>query len=295
MGNKENKANQVIEEEWRKNQNMEMSMTAATVREMLQAGLHFGHQTRRWNPKMKPFIYGPRNGIYIINLDITKQLFDKACNFVMDEVAAGGSVLFVGTKRQAQQIIREEAQRCNMYYVDHRWLGGMLTNFQTIKKSIERLKEIESMQADGSINRFPKKEILLMEKERVKLERNVGGIKDMRSIPSVIFIIDPRKEAIAVNEAHKLNIPIVAITDTNCDPDGIDYIIPGNDDAIKSIRLISNCLAESVLAGQAKRDGDEASEEALAAAVGDGGQEAEESSKENSEENSEEKEAQPEE
>jgi len=295
LGNKENKANQVIEEEWRKNQNMEMSMTAATVREMLQAGLHFGHQTRRWNPKMKPFIYGPRNGIYIINLDITKQLFDKACNFVMDEVAAGGSVLFVGTKRQAQQIIREEAQRCNMYYVDHRWLGGMLTNFQTIKKSIERLKEIESMQADGSINRFPKKEILLMEKERVKLERNVGGIKDMRSIPSVIFIIDPRKEAIAVNEAHKLNIPIVAITDTNCDPDGIDYIIPGNDDAIKSIRLISNCLAESVLAGQAKRDGDEASEEALAAAVGDGGQEAEESSKENSEENSEEKEAQPEE
>lgn len=273
-----NKVNQVIEEEWRKNQNMEMSMTTATVREMLQAGLHFGHQTRRWNPKMKPFIYGPRNGIYIINLDITKQLFDKACSFVMDEVAGGGSVLFVGTKRQAQQIIREEAQRCNMYYVDHRWLGGMLTNFQTIKKSIERLKEIESMQADGSINRFPKKEILLMEKERVKLERNVGGIKDMRSVPSVIFIVDPRKEAIAVNEAHKLNIPIVAITDTNCDPDGIDYIIPGNDDAIKSIRLISNCLAESVLAGQAKRDGDEASEEALAAAVGDGGQEAEESS-----------------
>ena len=268
---------------------MEMSMTAATVREMLQAGLHFGHQTRRWNPKMKPFIYGPRNGIYIINLDIPKQLFDKACNFVMDEVAAGGSVLFVGTKRQAQQIIREEAQRCNMYYVDHRWLGGMLTNFQTIKKSIERLKEIESMQADGSINRFPKKEILLMEKERVKLERNVGGIKDMRSIPSVIFIIDPRKEAIAVNEAHKLNIPIVAITDTNCDPDGIDYIIPGNDDAIKSIRLVSSCLAESVLAGQAKRDGDEASEEALAAAVGDGGQDVDE---QNTEESPEEKKTQ---
>jgi len=289
LENKVSKANQVIEEEWRKNQNMEMSMTTATVREMLQAGLHFGHQTRRWNPKMKPFIYGPRNGIYIINLDITKQLFDKACNFVMDEVAGGGTVLFVGTKRQAQQIIREEAQRCNMYYVDHRWLGGMLTNFQTIKKSIERLKEIESMQADGSINRFPKKEILLMEKERVKLERNVGGIKDMRSIPSIIFIIDPRKEAIAINEAHKLNIPIVAITDTNCDPDGIDYIIPGNDDAIKSIRLVSSCLAESVLAGQAKRDGDEASEEALAAAVGDGGQDVDE---QNTEESPEEKKTQ---
>jgi len=250
-------------------------MANVTVRDMLQAGLHFGHQTRRWNPKMKPYIYGPRNGIYIVNLDLTKRLFDKACDFIIDEVKNGGSVLFVGTKRQAQSIINEEAKRCGMYYVDHRWLGGMLTNFQTIKNSIERLKSIESMQVDGSINRFPKKEILLMEKERIKLERNVGGIKDMRSLPSVIFIVDPRKENIAINEATKLNIPVVAITDTNCDPDNVDFIIPGNDDAIRSIRLISNHIAESVLAGQAMKDGEDASEEAVAAAMADSGSEME--------------------
>ncbi len=244
-------------------------MANATVKEMLQAGLHFGHQTRRWNPKMKPYIYGPRNGIYIINLDLTKRMFDRACDYVEKEVGKGGSILFVGTKRQAQAIIKEEARRCGMYYVDHRWLGGMLTNFQTIKKSIDRLKSIESMQEDGSINRFPKKEILLMEKERVKLERNIGGIKDMRTIPNVIFIVDPRKESIAINEASKLDIPVVAITDTNCDPEGIDYLIPGNDDAIRSIRLISNYMAEAVLRGQAAKDGEEASEEAIAAAHGD--------------------------
>jgi small subunit ribosomal protein S2 len=243
----------------------EIEMANANVKEMLQAGLHFGHQTRRWNPKMKPYIYGPRNGIYIINLDLTKRLFDKACNFIEKEIARGGSILFVGTKRQAQAIIKEEARRCGMYYVDHRWLGGMMTNFQTIKNSVDRLKSIESMQEDGSINRFPKKEILLMEKERVKLERNIGGIKDMRSLPSVIFVVDPRKESIGVSEARKLNIPVVAITDTNCDPDGIDYIIPGNDDAIRSIRLISSFVAEAVLRGQAARDGEEASEEAMAA------------------------------
>ena len=248
-------------------------MANATVREMLQAGLHFGHQTRRWNPKMKPYIYGPRNGIYIVNLDLTKRLFDKACDFITDEVKGGGSVLFVGTKRQAQSIVNEEAKRCGMYYVDHRWLGGMLTNFQTIKNSIERLKSIESMQEDGSINRFPKKEILLMEKERIKLERNVGGIKDMRNVPSVIFVVDPRKESIAINEATKLNIPVVAITDTNCDPDNVDFVIPGNDDAIRSIRLISNHIAEAVLTGQAMKDGEEASEEAVAAAMADAGDE----------------------
>lgn len=247
-------------------------MADATVREMLQAGLHFGHQTRRWNPKMKPYIYGPRNGIYIINLDLTKKLFDKACDFVENEISGGGTILFVGTKRQAQAIVREEASRCKMHYIDHRWLGGMMTNFQTIKKSVERLKAIESMQADGSINRFPKKEILLMEKERVKLERNVGGIKNMRSLPTVIFIVDPRRESIAINEAQKLKIPIVAVADTNCDPDGINYIIPGNDDAIKSIKMVSYHIAESVLRGQAQKDGDEATEEAMAAAVGDGGQ-----------------------
>ena len=248
-------------------------MANATVRDMLQAGLHFGHQTRRWNPKMKPYIYGPRNGIYIINLDLTKKLFDKACDFVTNDVKKGGSVLFVGTKRQAQNIISEEARRCGMYYIDHRWLGGMLTNFQTIKRSIDRLKAIETMQADGSINRFPKKEILLMEKERVKLERNVGGIKDMRNLPSVLFVVDPKKEAIAVSEAQKLGIPVVAIADTNCDPDGIDFIIPGNDDAIRSIRLISQQICEAVLAGVAERDGDEAPEEAIAAAMADVGSE----------------------
>ncbi|KJR98663.1 MAG: 30S ribosomal protein S2 [Desulfobulbaceae bacterium BRH_c16a] len=248
-------------------------MTTVTVKDMLQAGVHFGHQTRRWNPKMKSYIYGPRNGIYIINLDITKRLFEKACEFITEEVKRGGTILFVGTKRQAQDIIKEEARRCGMYYVDHRWLGGMLTNFQTIKNSIDRLKLIESMQADGSINRFPKKEILLMEKERIKLERNVGGIKDMRNLPTVIFVVDPRKEDIAVSEAVKLGVPVVAITDTNCDPDGIDFLIPGNDDAIRSIRLISFHVAEAVLAGQAMRDGEEASEEAVAAAMGDAGSE----------------------
>lgn len=244
-------------------------MANASVKDMLKAGVHFGHQTRRWNPKMKPYIYGPRNGIYIINLDLTKRLFDKACAFITEEVKNGGSVLFVGTKRQAQAIISDEAKRAGMFYVDHRWLGGMLTNFQTIKNSIDRLKSIESMQADGSINRFPKKEILLMEKERIKLERNVGGIKDMRSLPSVMFVVDPRKETIAVSEARKLGIPVVAMADTNCDPDDIDFIIPGNDDAIRSIRLISMHVAEAVLTGQAMRDGENASEEAIAAAMGE--------------------------
>jgi small subunit ribosomal protein S2 len=243
-------------------------MASATVKDMLKAGVHFGHQTRRWNPKMKPYIYGPRNGIYIINLDLTKRLFDKACDFITEEVKKGGSVLFVGTKRQAQTIIRDEAKRSGMFYVDHRWLGGMLTNFQTIKNSIDRLKSIESMQADGSINRFPKKEILLMEKERIKLERNVGGIKNMRSLPSVLFVVDPRKETIAVSEAVKLGIPVVAMADTNCDPDHIDFVIPGNDDAIRSIRLISLHVAEAVLTGQALRDGEDASEEAVAASMG---------------------------
>lgn len=248
-------------------------MANYTVRDMLKAGVHFGHQTRRWNPKMKKYIYGPRNGIYIINLDVTKKLYDKACDYVTREVKNGGNVLFVGTKKQAQAIVKEEAKRCGMYYVDHRWLGGMLTNFQTIKNSIERLKSIESMQADGSINRFPKKEILLMEKERIKLERNVGGIKDMRGLPSVVFVIDPKKESIAVKEARKCNIPVVAVTDTNCDPDEVDFVIPGNDDAIRSIRLLSHHMAEAVLAGQAMREGEDASDEAVAAAMGDVGEE----------------------
>ncbi len=232
-------------------------MTKVTMRQMLEAGLHFGHQTRRWNPKMKPYIYGPRNGIYIVNLDITMKMFRRAYSYIVDVVAGGGSVLFVGTKRQAQAIVREEAERCDMFFVNHRWLGGMMTNFQTIKHSVDRLKKIESMQADGTINRFPKKEILLMEKERIKLDRNLGGIKNMRALPDVLFVIDPKKEEIAISEANKLSIPVVALTDTNCDPDGITYVIPGNDDAIRAIKLISSQIADAVLEGKARR-GEEA-------------------------------------
>ena len=232
-------------------------MAAVTMRQMLEAGLHFGHQTRRWNPKMKPYIYGPRNGIYIINLDVTMKMFRKAYTYMVDAVANGGTVLFVGTKKQGQTIIREEAERCGMFFINHRWLGGMLTNFQTIKFSVDRLKKIESMQQDGSILRFPKKEVLQMEKERIKLDRNIGGIKNMRSLPDVIFIIDPKKEDIAVGEATKLGIPVVALTDTNCDPAGIDYLIPGNDDAIRAIKLITSMMAEAVVEGRARR-GEEA-------------------------------------
>jgi small subunit ribosomal protein S2 len=241
-------------------------MAQVTMRQMLEAGLHFGHQTRRWNPKMKPYIYGPRNGIYIVNLDITMKMFRKAYGYMVDVVADGGSVLFVGTKRQAQTIIKEEANRCGMFFVNHRWLGGMLTNFQTIKNSIDRLKKIESMQEDGSINRFPKKEILMMEKERVKLDRNIGGIKNMRSLPSVIFIIDPSNEDIAVSEANKLGIPVVALTDTNCDPDGVEYVIPGNDDAIRAIKLITSMMAEAIIEGKEKR-GEEPPVEEMEAAM----------------------------
>ena len=232
-------------------------MAAVTMRQMLEAGLHFGHQTRRWNPKMKPYIYGPRNGIYIINLDVTMKMFRKAYTYMVDAVANGGTVLFVGTKKQGQTIIREEAERCGMFFINHRWLGGMLTNFQTIKFSVDRLKKIESMQQDGSILRFPKKEVLQMEKERINLDRNIGGIKNMRSLPDVIFIIDPKKEDIAVGEATKLGIPVVALTDTNCDPAGIDYLIPGNDDAIRAIKLITSMMAEAVVEGRARR-GEEA-------------------------------------
>jgi small subunit ribosomal protein S2 len=237
------------------------------MKQMLEAGLHFGHQTRRWNPKMKPYIYGPRNGIYIINLDKTFRLFNKAYEFISTQVARGGNILFVGTKRQAQAIIKEEAERCGMYYINHRWLGGTLTNYQTIRKGIERLKSIEAMQEDGSISRFPKKEILLMEKERVKLTRNIGGIKLMRSLPTVVFVVDPRKEQIAVQEARNLNIPVIALADTNCSPDGLDYVIPGNDDAIRAIRLITSKLADAVMAGKAKADEDGAVTDELAAAM----------------------------
>ncbi len=219
------------------------------MKELLEAGVHFGHQTRRWNPKMKTYIFGARNGIHIINLQKTVELFTATSNFVTNTVSEGHSVLFVGTKKQAQEAIVEESERCGMFYVSNHWLGGTLTNFQTIKKSIARLKELEGMVSDGTINRYTKKEALKMEKDLAKLEKNLGGIKDMDVLPGAIFLVDPKKEHIAVREARKLGIPVVAIADTNCDPDDIDYIIPGNDDAIRAIRLICSKIADACIEG----------------------------------------------
>jgi small subunit ribosomal protein S2 len=220
------------------------------MKELLEAGVHFGHQTKRWNPKMKAYIFGARNGIYIVDLQKTVRMFKSAYNFIADTVADGKSVLFVGTKKQARESIYEEANRCEMFYVHNRWLGGMLTNFQTIKKSIDRLNYLNGIENDGTINLFPKKERLKLAKERVKLDNTLGGIRNMGKLPGAIFIVDPKNEAIAVREARRLNIPIVAIVDTNCDPDEIDYIIPGNDDAIRAIRLVSSRVADACIDGQ---------------------------------------------
>ncbi|MFZ5774492.1 MAG: 30S ribosomal protein S2 [Thermodesulfobacteriota bacterium] len=225
-------------------------MSHISMKEMLEAGMHFGHQTRRWNPKMKPYIFGARNKIYIINLDKTLPMFNKAYDVITSVAAKGGTILFVGTKRQAQDIIKEEAERCGMYYVNNRWLGGMLTNHQTIKNSVERLKRYETMQEDGTIHHYTKKEALTIQKEAVKLERNVGGIKNMKGLPAAIFIVDPKRERIAVEEANRLGIPVIALTDTNCDPRGIDHLIPGNDDAIRSIKLIVGKMADAILSGK---------------------------------------------
>ncbi len=224
-------------------------MPHITMKQLLEAGVHFGHQTRRWNPKMKPFIFGERNGIHIIDLQQTIKYFEIAYEFVVNLVAEGGKLLFVGTKKQAQETIKEEAQRCGMYYVNHRWLGGTLTNFRTIRQSVEKLKRIESWFEDGTIERFPKKERLKLERLKNKLERNLAGIKDMESLPQALYIVDPVYEEIAVKEARKLGIPIVAIVDTNCDPDLIDYIIPGNDDAIRAVKLITSRIADACLEG----------------------------------------------
>lgn len=229
-------------------------MAYVTMKELLEAGVHFGHQTKRWNPKMKPYIFGARNGIYIIDLQKTVRLFKTAYDFIIDTVAGGKSVLFVGTKKQARESIYEEANRCEMFYVHNRWLGGMLTNFQTIKQSIDRLNYLNDIINDGSINLFPKKERLKLEKERIKLDNNLGGIRNMASLPGAIFIVDPKNESIAVREGRRLNIPIVAIVDTNCDPDEIDYIIPGNDDAIRAIRLISSRVADACLEGKERAE-----------------------------------------
>jgi len=225
-------------------------MSSVTMKQLLEAGVHFGHQTKRWNPKMKEYIFGSRNGIHIIDLQKTVRLFKDAYKFIADTVGKGDSVLFVGTKKQAQDSVLEEAQRCGMFYVNQRWLGGTLTNFRTIKKNVDRLKKLEAMREDGTFEALPKKEVLQLEKERTKMEKTLGGIKEMTKLPGVVFIVDPRKERIAVHEARKLAIPIVAIVDTNCDPDEIDYIIPGNDDAIRAIRLISSKVADASLEGK---------------------------------------------
>lgn len=228
-------------------------MAYVTMKEMLEAGVHFGHQTQRWNPKMKPYIFGVRKDIHIIDLQQTIKMFCTAHDFIFDVVAGGQKIMFIGTKRQAQDVIRTEAIRAGMYYVAHRWLGGTLTNFQTIKKTIERLKNIEQMFEDGSINRFPKKEIMLMQRERIKLEANIGGIKDMEKLPGAVFVIDPKKEEIAIKECRKLGIPVVAVVDTNCDPDLVDYLIPGNDDAIRAIKLFTAAITDACLEGAASQ------------------------------------------
>ena len=225
-------------------------MASISMKLLLEAGVHFGHQTNKWNPKMKPYIFGARNGIYIIDLQQTVVLFQKAYDYVAQTIADGGQILFVGTKKQSQESIREEASRCGMPYVNQRWLGGMLTNFTTIKKSIDRLNYLDGMFADDSIRAFPKKEILTLQKERDKMEKILGGIRTIKGHPGGVFIVDPKREDIAVNEAKKLKIPIVAMVDTNCNPDDIDYIIPGNDDAIRAIKLFTSRMADAVLEGK---------------------------------------------
>lgn len=225
-----------------------------TMKELLEAGVHFGHQVKRWNPKMKKYIFGQRNGIYIVDLQKTVKMFDVAYNFIRDLSSRGESVLFIGTKKQAQDVIIEESERSQSYYVNQRWLGGMLTNFKTIKQGIEKLKKIETMKEDGTYNLLTKKEVALHEGERMRLEKNLSGVKAMRSLPGAVFIIDPKKEALAIEEARKLSIPIVALVDTNCDPDHIDYVIPGNDDAIRSIKLMASKMSDAVIEGKSIRN-----------------------------------------
>ena len=225
-------------------------MAVVTMKELLESGAHFGHQVKRWNPKMKKFIFGERNGIHIVDLQKTLKGVEEAYNFLKNIAAAGGTVLFVGTKKQAQDAVTEEAKKAGAFYVTSRWLGGMLTNYTTVKKSIERLKKIETMKADGTYNVLTKKEVSQLENEREKLEKNLCGIKEMKTVPDAVFIIDPRKENIAVQEAKRLSIPIVAVVDTNCDPDDADYVIPGNDDAIRAIKLISSKMASATIEGK---------------------------------------------
>jgi len=228
------------------------------MKQLLEAGVHFGHQTRRWNPKMAPYIFTERNGIYVIDLQKTVQKLEEAYNFVKNLVMEGGTLLFVGTKKQAQATIEEEATRCGMFYVNQRWLGGMLTNYATISKRVERLKQLEAMEEDGSFAVLPKKEVIQLRLERAKLEKFLKGIKGMTKLPDALFVVDPRKERIAVSEARKLGIPVIAIVDTNCDPDEINYVIPGNDDAIRAVNLLASKMADAVLEG---KQGEQVTEE----------------------------------
>ncbi len=229
-------------------------MGVVSMKQLLECGVHFGHQTRRWNPKMKPYIFTERNGIYIIDLQKTVKGLEKAYDFVREVSKSGGTLLFVGTKRQAQDPIREEALKAGQYYINQRWLGGLLTNFATIRRRVTRMAELQGMETDGSINKYPKKEIIQLRKEREKLEKYLSGIKDMKDIPDALFIIDPRRETIAVLEAHKLGIPVISIVDTNCDPDVIDYPIPGNDDAIRAIELVVGLMANAFIEGRQGQD-----------------------------------------
>ena len=235
-------------------------MAIISMKQLLEAGVHFGHQTRRWNPKMAPYIFTERNGIYIIDLQKTVKKVEEAYNFMRDVAASGESILFVGTKKQAQEAIREEALRCNMFYVNERWLGGMMTNFKTIQGRIKRLRTLEAMEADGTFDVLPKKEVIGLRHEMEKLTKYLGGIKDMKKLPGALFIIDPRKENIAVMEARKLNIPIVATVDTNCDPDVIDNVNPANDDAIRAVKLLTAKMADAVLEGRQGMQTEEAAE-----------------------------------
>ena len=236
-------------------------MPVISMKQLLEAGVHFGHQTRRWNPKMKPYIFTERNGIYIIDLQKTVRKVDEAYNYIKEVAMNGGSILFVGTKKQAQESIQFEARRANMFYINQRWLGGTLTNFKTIRGRIAYLKSLYEMEENGTFDQLPKKEVIKLKAERDKLEKNLGGIKEMTKLPDVMFVVDPRKEHIAVAEARKLNIPIVGIVDTNCDPDEIDYIIPGNDDAIRAVKLILSAMASAVLEGRQGEQLEEAAAE----------------------------------
>ena len=237
-------------------------MAVVSMKQLLEAGVHFGHQTRRWNPKMAKYIFTERNGIYIIDLQKTVKKLEEAYNFVRDTSASGGNILFVGTKKQAQDAIKEEAARCGGYYVNARWLGGMLTNFRTMRTRIDRLAQLRKMEEDGTFAMLPKKEVIKHQGEIAKLEKYLGGVKEMKKIPAAMFIVDPRKERNAIAEAKKLNIPIVAIVDTNCDPDEIDYVIPGNDDAIRAIRLIASAMANAAIEGRQGEDAEAAAEPA---------------------------------